>query len=294
MSKTEDYRADLMFPSTLGSDKVAAKNSIAVFRAELKKEKDLGYSIYLPSPTGLSVNDQATYNTIDFGIMGANTGGLFGGGIRQAFKAAGLKIKKKAGGLGGMTGEQVEKAAGTITNPNTNTTFSGNAVRSFSFTYKFIPESEAEAETVKQIIRRFKGLSYASTGNSDKENPASIILTYPPIWQVKFLKNINGAFQENRFMPKIYDCYLTTVTTNYNPNSNAFFKGGAPVVIDLSLTYQETRALTRNDIDNMENELDQEGTFNESSDNNKQIPPQKVSSSTNNTNSGGVRGFGSF
>ena len=78
-------------------------------------------------------------------------------------------------------------------------------------------------------------------------------------------------------MPKIFDCYLTTVETNYNPNANVFFKGGAPNEIDLSITYQETRALTRNDIDELENELDGTGSnFNLPIDGNKIIPPTNV------------------
>ncbi len=277
MSKTEDFRSDLTFPANLGSNKLSAKNSIACFSARLKKEQEFSYNIYLPAPVGLSVSDQANYNTSDFGMTGAED--KFGkDNLKQALTAAGIKGGKLFGGLVGIEDAQVEKVAGAIVNPNTNTTFGGNGVRSFSFTYKFIPESEDESNTVKQIIRRFKGLSYASLASSDRENPASLVLTYPPIWQVKFLTQTNGgSLSENPFMPKIFDCYLTTVETNYNPNANVFFKGGAPNEIDLSITYQETRALTRNDIDELENELDGTGSnFNLPIDGNKIIPPTNV------------------
>ena len=274
MSKTEDFRSDLTFPANLGSDKLSAKNSIACFSARLKKEQEFSYNIYLPAPVGLSVSDQANYNTSDFGLTGAED--KFGkDNLNQALTAAGIIGGKVFGGIVGVEDAQVEKVAGAIVNPNTNTTFGGSGVRSFSFQYKFIPESEDESNTVKQIIRRFKGLSYASLASSDRENPASLVLTYPPIWQVKFLTQTDGSsFSENPFMPKIFDCYLTTVETNYNPSANVFFKGGAPNEIDLTVTYQETRALTRNDIDELENELDGTGSnFNLPIDGNKTIPP---------------------
>ena len=276
MSKTEDFRSDLTFPANLGSNKLSAKNSIACFSARLKKEQEFSYNIYLPAPVGLSVSDQANYKTSDFGMTGAEE--KFGkDSLKQALTAVGIKGGKLFGGIVGVEDAQVEKVAGAIVNPNTNTTFGGSGVRSFSFQYKFIPESEDESNTVKQIIRRFKGLSYASLASSDRENPASLVLTYPPIWQVKFLTQTDGgSFSQNPFMPKIFDCYLTTVETNYNPNANVFFKGGAPNEIDLTITYQETRALTRNDIDELENELDGVGSFNLPSDGNKIVPPKNA------------------
>tara|TARA_A100001515_G_scaffold139849_1_gene134914 strand:+ start:2064 stop:2894 length:831 start_codon:yes stop_codon:yes gene_type:complete len=272
MSKTEDFQSDLTFPADLGSGKTSAKNSVALFSARLKKDKEFSYYIYLPAPTGLAVNDQANYNTTDFGLTGAEN--KFGAGtITQTLKALGIKSGRLFGGLATIEDAQVEKVAGLIVNPNTNTSFGGSGVRSFTFAYKFIPESEAEARTIKQIIRRFKALSYAALANSDKENPASLILTYPPVWQIKFLTSgAGGSFSENPFMPKLFDCYLTGVETNYNPAANIFFKGGAPNEIDISVTYQETRALTRNDIDELENTIDQEGNFNNPSDNSVVIP----------------------
>lgn len=276
MSKTEEFQSDLVFPAKLGSADFSAKNSIALFSASLKKEEEFSYNIYLPGPTGLTVNDQANYNTSDFGITGAENK-FSESGIKQALRAAGLKGAKLAGGLltaGNLSGEQVEKGAGIIANPNTNTTFSGSGVRSFSFNYKFIPESEAESATVKKIIRRFKGLSYAALSSDDKENPASLLLTYPPIWEIKFLTLEGGRYVENSFMPKLFKCYLTAVETNYNPSTNVFFRDGAPNEIELTVTYQETRALSRNDIDDLENEIDSEGSFNDSEDNKKVIPPR--------------------
>lgn len=282
MSKTISDTADLKFPAKLNATNPGkgsgdgALNSVAMFAGLLdsgssNKSPQTSYVIYLPAPTGLSVTDQANYNTTDFGVFGAEKA------RGQILKTFGVMLGKPALGkvAPGFTSEQAFKTMGTIINPNTNTTFSGSGVRSFNFSYKFVPESEQETDVIKRIIRRFKGLSYAghTADQAGEADPATLLLSYPCKWQIKFLKTTAGGFTENEFMPKLFECYLTTVETNYNPNANIFFNNAAPVEIDLSVTFQETRALTRNDIDDLENNLNQEGNFN-NPDNSNPPPPR--------------------
>ena len=49
-------------------------------------------------------------------------------------------------------------------------------------------------------------------------------------------------------MPMIHDCYLAGVDSTYNPDSNAFFIDGQPTAIELSLSFQEAKQLTRHDL----------------------------------------------
>jgi len=51
-----------------------------------------------------------------------------------------------------------------------------------------------------------------------------------------------------RIGPKLKTCYLTNVTTNYNPTTMAFHADGKPVEIDLSLSFTEQTTLNRADI----------------------------------------------
>ena len=46
-------------------------------------------------------------------------------------------------------------------------------------------------------------------------------------------------------MPKIRECYLLSLNTTYNATGNAFHTKGQPVEVDIALTFQETKALTR-------------------------------------------------
>jgi hypothetical protein len=275
MSKTTDDKSDLIFPTKLDAIAEGSNNSIALFSADLdgsskKSDPQYSYNIYLPAPTGLGVNDQANYSTTDFGVFGAEK---MMGKILKTALAKGTEAR--AAVVPGLTAEQGYKKVGFIVNPNTNTTFSGSGVRSFTFSYKFIPESRAETEVVKKIIRRFKALSYAGY-DDEAEEPSTLLLSYPCKWKIKFLKKEQGGgYAENIFMPKLFECYLTGVQTNYNPNSNIFFNNAAPVEIDLNVSFQETRALTRADIDTLENELDQDGSFGKSTQTPKSFTPKK-------------------
>ena len=44
--------------------------------------------------------------------------------------------------------------------------------------------------------------------------------------------------------------YLTQMTGTYNSSGNAFHADGGPTEIDISLTFQESKALTREDLYN--------------------------------------------
>jgi hypothetical protein len=60
-------------------------------------------------------------------------------------------------------------------------------------------------------------------------------------------------FRENEFIPRIFSCYLTTFNVNYNQGgAGSFYEDGAPIDVDISMTFQESRALTRKDIEKLQ------------------------------------------
>ena len=268
----EKDRANLSFPEYLGgiSEERAAPNSIALFSA-LLQDGDVvnAYNTYLPGPTGLSVADSANFNQEDFGFFGNRIGeqikgleAISGQRTTQGFKEALT--------LGQVNSNQVSKKDKFITNPTTNTTFTGNGIRKFSFTYKFVPESQLETDMIKRIIRRFRSFVYASYSifeggvtSLGNDVTTQALITYPPIWQILFLQEDleNNQFVENAYMPRIDRCFLESVETNYNPNTNMYFAGGAPSEIDLTLNYTETSQLTRDTVNILEKTLDA-GSFN--------------------------------
>jgi hypothetical protein len=56
--------------------------------------------------------------------------------------------------------------------------------------------------------------------------------------------------RENKNLIKFGRAYLTAINVNYNQTSPTFYEDGMPSEIDLSLTFQETKAISREDIKN--------------------------------------------
>ena len=218
-------------------------------------------TIWFPCPAGITINDQASYNTIDLGALGGALNAAIeaakaGDGIKGALSNAGKSLVNqvkaaRAGEIAAIAamalpgyGDKLQFKAKTILNPNTNTTFTGNTVRSFNFSFKMIARSEAEAKEIQRIHKTFRKYTYADS-NGNQQN---LTLRYPPVWRIRFL---DGQKNENKYIPKIYSCYLQGVTSTFNSTSPTFHTDGSPLEVDVNISFQETRALTRFDIENM-------------------------------------------
>ena len=104
-------------------------------------------------------------------------------------------------------------------------------------------------------------------------------LEYPPTFRIKFMAGGNI----NQYMPRIIDTYLTTMTANYNATGNSFHEndgklGAPPVEVDLSMTFQEVRAITRDDLyqNNLQYKTtyDSAGVFPSAPDSGSELEPQ--------------------
>jgi len=227
-------------------------------------------TIWFPCPAGISISDSATYNSIDLGALGGAAGdivnsakqgaaggeGIIGSTV-GAIKGGGKAVGRQMGSVGEVAANAGQMAAGTmgqgdkvaflrkkIMNPNTNTSFDGNPIRSFSFGFKMIARSQAEAKAMQRICTLFQKYVYADSNG----NTQNLTLRYPPVWRIRFL---NGQKNENTYLPKIYSCYLTGCSATYNSTSSTFHADGSPLEVDVAITYQETRALTRHDIETL-------------------------------------------
>ena len=52
-------------------------------------------------------------------------------------------------------------------------------------------------------------------------------------------------------LPSIFASYLQNFNATFNTTAPTWYKDGAPLEVDISMTYQESRALERNDIENL-------------------------------------------
>ena len=111
-----------------------------------------------------------------------------------------------------------------------------------------IARSQGESNLIRRIQSKFRHFVYASRGGEDN----TITLEYPPVWTIKFMNMDSGT--ENIYIPRIYSCYCTGVNTNFNQTGNIYFTDDAPLEVDLEVSFTETRALNRHDIEQMEND----------------------------------------
>ena len=244
-------------------------------------------SVYFPCPQGVSYSDGGSYTTIDIGIIGtlAKIAAAEGSVQDKAFKGADIAMKEaQAAGTVGASilaakalgadniATAIEFANKQVRNPRTNTAFSGNTLRNFQFDFKMIGKSKQEVQMIDAIQRVFREKVYASKLGG----VSSFMLQYPPKWIIEFLEPKGG--KELTYMPKIYSCYLTAANTVINASSNTFRdEDMSPYEIDVSLQFQETKILTREEIIDLEdgvreNEFDE--AFNSLTDTVKQLEGQ--------------------
>jgi hypothetical protein len=217
------------------------------------------HSIFFPCPANISINDSATYNIVDLGTVGgAVSSAMQKSDSLESFAkniAGEANTAKQNFKTGQVLNAAIQKsplipdsikgasklASRSLTNPNSNTTFSGNAIRSFTFSFKMVANSAEEAELVRKIHSKFRKFAYADA--------AGTFLTFPPTWTITFY---NGMGEENEFIPKIFSCYLVSVESTLNSTINMFHADGAPLEVDINISYQETRVLNRRDIIDLE------------------------------------------
>jgi hypothetical protein len=227
----------------------------------IDKDGDSLGSISLYSPPNIGFSDGAGFSTFDMGPIGnqiANniSGGLNSDSIRTTLEdmtsianqntdlrtiMAG-KMIQSAGMVPGAdrVSDIYQKSKSIAINPNTVTSFQNMNIRSFVFNFKLVAESQEESITIKQMQNFIRTYMYAaSTSNG-------YILSYPAKWKIKFV--LGGSTRRNPFLPQIYESYLTNFQTTYNSSSHLTFADGAPTEVDVSMTFQETRVLTQNDI----------------------------------------------
>ena len=216
-------------------------------RKELQDRK----SIYLFCPPGLSVADGASYGNLDLGMIGGivdkfervkqndpGTSTLEAAqqtvGGAEVVGAIATKVAEANPAFGG----RAMFKAGTASNPFSVQQFSGVTTRSFTFTFKLVAQSDKEAIECKAIENTFRKFLYPKLGDSP------LTFKYPPYFQIQFLK----GDKNNTHLPFINLCYLQNMTATYNTSTNAFHPDGSPIEIDLSLTFVESKNMTRDDL----------------------------------------------
>ena len=75
------------------------------------------------------------------------------------------------------------------------------------------------------------------------------MLQYPSLWHIEFL---SPDMTELQYIPKIFSCYITGAGTTINSTDNTYRNDYSPHEVDVSVQFQESKILTRNEIEDLE------------------------------------------
>jgi len=222
--------------------------------------------IILPMPTALSINNTVGWDNAELGFVG----GAFRGGLditnplasvsdlikRDSTGAIGgnigtvllSKLANLAVSSTGANGDVVNETANRfILNPHAEVRFQGMDFRKFTFAWKLSPRSEAEVVTITNIIKLLKFHASPDISKDSTQN----FLVYPSEFQLQFLhkNDNNGTVNDNEFLPKISQCVCTDVGVNYTSAGLwTAFNSGAPVDLELTLSFSEVEIMTKSRI----------------------------------------------
>lgn len=260
----------------------SGKSGLEVYNSINYDESDLKTQIILYMPEDISTGHKANWQGKNFSNIGAGIMGAAGAvtaaenfksivdsaqtGAEQFIPIAGAQAVTAA--IGKITGESVSldefigSTRGVILNPNSELLFSGLDMRNFSLNYKLVPRNKDELDQVERIIRTFKQ-AMLPYGDSNYLDPTAQAITQlatfgfagsdieanyikvPDVCRVSFMRA--GGLNEN--VPQYKMCAITAVDVTYTPDgAYATTRDGGMVAYQLSLSFQETKLVFREDI----------------------------------------------
>ena len=209
-------------------------------------------ALYTPAPP--QVRYAAQYSNRDLGTLAGIAGGVAdlvktydeSGGIDESklgalgeggTAALSMTMAKipSVFGLGGDLQAGLSKATGLQLNPFKEVIFEAIDFRSFSFNFKFLPRSQSEARTVKEIIDKFKFHMHPEVASSN------LFFLYPSEFQISYV----FAGTESPHMHKFAPCVLENMDVTYGGDTFSAFEDGRPVETNITLTFRETEIMTK-------------------------------------------------
>ena len=229
------------------------------------KSYDFSNAVTLYLPQGINIGDGVEYERFDFGTIGTLMSEAVsrGNSIPKALADAAMNegqnaINMLAGGFSGMSkeiaslaavrvaqrapgstiGAVARSATGVTTNPNTKTLFKAVNLRTFSFSFKMIASSAAEAQEINSIVNHFRREMYPELIQVD-----NLPLGY--IFPNRF--NIDITYNGYKVPIKFLESNLLSMNTTYNPSSMGYHEDGMPSEVDMTLSFGEPRTLSKSD-----------------------------------------------
>lgn len=219
-------------------------------------------AIALYMPPGVKVSYGMTYNTKETDLSGTIATAI---GKAKSAESTAAQIKSIAVGAAGAgldigkklidsVGESLEigspgqlfsKAFGVAINPHEEQFFERPNFRSFDYSFEFYPKNKEEMRAVQNILFLFK---YHMHPKLDRGSGGRLFKV-PSEFEIHYAH----LGQANSYLNKIARCVLKGMDVSYGPEEQfSTFKpdekGAAPVTTKLTLTFEETTFITKDEI----------------------------------------------
>jgi hypothetical protein len=145
--------------------------------------------------------------------------------------------------LPGNASTQADALVGQVVNPQSTLSFSGVALKNYSFSWDLFPANQSDSIQLQQIIRTLKNKALPKVGAvAGVESLNRAYLKYPSVVIVNLLGVDETHFV--RFKPAM----LTNVTVDYGGSGAiSILKGGKPSALTLRLDFSELTIHTAED-----------------------------------------------
>ena len=237
--------------------KPAKKASLSQSSLSVKRKATvrMPVSICMYMPPSVDVKYGADYQDTEIGTATA----MAAGAVQDVMAGQGVadtaisSISNNAGALGdgaiGLAGSAVdilpgvagstaafEIQRGFIKAPRMELAFKGIPKRDFSYEFKMMPKSAAEAEMAKNIVKTFKMYMLPEI-----KNAASMQLTTPATFDIQYMH----LGEENMNLNKIGTCVLTNMDVKYGGDKYKTHADAVPVETSMTLSFKELDLVTR-------------------------------------------------
>ena len=232
-------------------------------------EKGLG-SVFLPMQPGLAESSSVDWGEGRINALEAAAANITGSAVSGASESFTKAASDAMGAIGdGMetlkgidsdavsayfagqaTGVQnlMARTAGKVMNPNLELLFSGPALRSFAYTYKFTPREEEEAKMIRKIVRFFKKHMAAK-----REKGAEMFLKSPDVFRLKYIFKDGG---QHPFLNKIKLCALRSLDVQYTPDGSYMtYDDGSMTSYQVSMQFGELNPIYNTDFEGSDDDM---------------------------------------
>ena len=128
---------------------------------------------------------------------------------------------------------------GAVRTPKMELMFEGIGRREFSYEFTFIPKSEDEAKTIKEIVYQFKfhmASNYTDGTFREMEIPSMFNIYY------------KYKSADNDHLNRISTCALEGLDVSYGADRFVAYEGGVPQTTKISLKFKEMEIITKDHI----------------------------------------------